>query len=213
MRVKIYTDTLAYRLARYVHIIESNSSTIMRDTNLAESHTTWKDGEWVEMRLHFEPSEENSVPSGLQPSDVFKDVLNPDWDELCKLPPGESAVIDAEVVDPWTLAKTPSGHKWTGKKRKGASAEEKPAKKGKKGKKSKKSKKKAKKSEYEEEMDEDEMEEESEEEMEDDDDDDEEERLPTPPPTTRPRRSAASAAAKVMSKYTWDKDEDADFGL
>jgi hypothetical protein len=29
------------------------------------------------MSLTFEPSDENTVPSGLHPSDVFKDVLNP----------------------------------------------------------------------------------------------------------------------------------------
>jgi hypothetical protein len=30
------------------------------------------------------------MSSGLHPSDVFNAVLDPDWDEICKLPPGES---------------------------------------------------------------------------------------------------------------------------
>jgi hypothetical protein len=183
--VKTYTDTLAYRFARYVHIIESNSSTTMRDTNLAESHTTWKDGEWVGMSLVFRPFEENAVPSGLlRPGDIFKAVLDPEWDELCNLPPGESAIVGAEVIDPSTAAKTPSGQPWTtekaplrvpeGKrKRKGALADEKPAKK------AKKSKKKDKKS---------------------DEPQVEEECLPTPPATTRSGRIVR-------------RPKDADFGL
>lgn len=57
-------------------------------------HTIFRDGGWVEEHLTWEG--ENRV-SRQGTKDVFKDVVDPDWDELCKVRPGERPV--EEVAD------------------------------------------------------------------------------------------------------------------
>ena len=93
----------------------------MRDTTFAESHTTLQNGEWLELRIDFAPEDSDGVLSLPQPGNVFKDVkvLNPEWDELEKMAPGD--VVEAEVVDQKTVTTTTTGKL---KKRKAAEMEE-----------------------------------------------------------------------------------------
>lgn len=71
-------------------MIDQTPSDKRRGTNLAifESHTTLQNGKWVEMHL----------VSGKDRGDVFKNVTDPDWDELCTIPAGESPVVEGVVV-------------------------------------------------------------------------------------------------------------------